>query len=174
MEGLERFISGLGYKLKIQHSHVPEKVEFLSSRFYRTSEGFHLGKKPGSVISKLSYFLYKPHLKFDDYLGYLKGAVISLKPVCNHVPFLRVYCERLLELTVHVNAIKPEEIEHHMYRLGQIHELDSETWDGFYEVYGLGSEDEEIFAKKLKKVTVLPFLLESLSLEHMVQVDDEM
>lgn len=174
MQELRNFVTRLGYVLKIQFSNVPEKVEFLSSRYYRNSEGFHIGKKPGSVISKLGYFLFKPHLKFEDYLGYLKGAVISLKPVCNHVPFLRVYCAKLLELTEQVNAIKPEDIEHRMYIKGQISELDETTWDGFYEVYGLTEDDEADFALQLSKVKSLPFILNSPYLDDLVRVDDEL
>ena len=173
--GLESWIRDLGYKLKVQWSKgVPEKVEFLSSRFYRTNKGLLIGKKPGRLMTKVGYFL-KKHVDFSTYLEYLKGSLESLGPVANHVPFLRVYRWHVLKLLAkYQSRVDVWERQYKMQFGGREFDADNETFVGFDAVYGLSLKDEQNFAKYLMKIDELPFLASHCAIDKMVAVDDEM
>lgn len=174
LEGLKSWISSLGYKLKIQASHIPEQVEFLSSRFYATRNGYRIGKKPGRVLTKIGYFMKKQHLSKDGYFEYLKGSLLSLGPVIQHVPFLRTYAKVVLD---YLAKVKPRfNIRAQQYKMqngGQLYEADDETWLGFEQVYDLTSSDEKVFENHLLKwVNEMPAMVSSPYVDKMVLVDD--
>lgn len=176
MDGLAYYVKALGYKLKIQWSDNPTKVEFLSSRFYSlTPEFYSLGKKPGRLMSKVSYFLSKPNMKFSKYQRYLKGSLHSLIPMSNHVPFLRVYVKILLDNLKHLDGIYDYEALKYKIKGGKVHETTECTWSGFTEVYGLDEEAEKIFAAKLAcNAGQMPYLMHSEYVDSMVAVDDDL
>lgn len=176
VKGLEGWSKGLGYSLKVQYSvGVPEQVEFLSSRFYRTKEGLVIGKKPGRLMTKVGYFL-KKQVDFEVYLDYLKGSLESLGPVSNHVPFLRVYRWHVLSL-LEARSAKVDHFDR-MYKMeygGKDHDADEDTFFGFELVYGLTRKDEARFSDYLKAtVKRLPYLCSHEAIDEMVRVDDEM
>jgi hypothetical protein len=178
VNGLEEWITNLGYKLKVQYSvGKPWVVEFLSSRFYPVGGVLRLGKKPGRVLVKIGWFLYRNNIKdMATYTQYLKGSLVSLAPVANHVPFLRTYCKVVLD---YLKEIQPlyniEESMYKMFTSGSIFEPQDDTFVAFQEVYGLDHQNELEFEKELKAcVRKMPYLMNSPFIDSMLAVDEAM
>jgi hypothetical protein len=145
---LRAWNADLGYSLKVKVTTNIASAEFLSSRFWPTVDGYRIGKKPGRVLTKIGYLLYRHNVTSEDYLKSYKGTLISYLPTANHVPFLRVYIrcllEKLSDVTAHYNVDT-------IYRMnGSISEADSSTWAAFEALYGLDEADEKAFEAQLR------------------------
>jgi hypothetical protein len=175
-DGLRLWATNLGFSLKIQMSRLVHQVEFLSSRFYPINGVYHLGKKAGRVLTKIGWMLQKQGRDFDENVKYMKGTLISLLPVANHVPFLRVYIQEFLNVLSGVETkIDMDEYVYKDYLNGKCFEPALDTFNAFYEVYGLSEEEEDVFRKELKVCfNHYPYLLDSEYVDQMAKVDDEM
>jgi len=78
-------------------------VEFCSMRIYPSLQGFVFGPKPGKVMAKLGIFCDPPAKCNSKVL--LRGSALSLIKGCWHIPPLRSYLQRILELTEEVSAL---------------------------------------------------------------------
>jgi hypothetical protein len=148
-KAMESAAKDLGYKLKVGASTEVMSAEFLSSRFYPTCRGHRIGKKPGRVLSKIGWQVYKAGRKPEEYLRYFAGSLISYLPTSTHVPFLRVYIKVMLGHLEHLNPLHSSENVHRMK--GEEAQADECTWAAFESHYGLNSEDEIQFEKALRR-----------------------
>jgi hypothetical protein len=73
------------------------KAEFCSNLFYETSLGLMMAPKPGKVISKLGYFISPPRNILPQAI--VRGTALGLYNACNHIPPLKAYLDRILQLT---------------------------------------------------------------------------
>jgi len=72
-------------------------AEFCSNLLYRTDKGLVFAPKPGKVIAKLGYYINPPH--GVEPASIVRGTALGLWNACSHVPPLRAYLQRLLDLT---------------------------------------------------------------------------
>jgi hypothetical protein len=161
-----------GYSLKLITTTKLMEVEFLSSKFYSTNEGYKFGKKPGRGLSKLGTFLHKYGADENDYLSYLKGTLISYKPTGNHVPFLRVFIQEVLK---RLEGLTPkfDYVDDYILK-GDTFETDTTTWVDFENYYGLGEEQEEIFKQdfiELLDQYGLNFVMDSEMVDTIFELD---
>lgn len=147
--GLVEWATSFGFKLKVGYSLNIIDAEYCSSRWYPCANGHCFGKKPGRTMCKIATFLSKPELKADDYLCYLHGTLKSVLPTANHVPFLRVFVHKLMELVKdHDPRGKQQE-----YKItgDELKEANADTWLSFVDCYGYDEEDELRFEKDLSE-----------------------
>jgi hypothetical protein len=158
-EKLVRYVSDLGFKLKIQVSANPTEVEFVSCRFFPVVGGYAIGKKPGRVLCKMGWMLWHPHRSVDEYNSLLKGSMLSYRATGMHVPFLRVYLRVFNERLASVKAKVSDPSYSHRLSGETTYVVCKATWDAFELVYGLTREDERVFERKLRKnILHLPML----------------
>lgn len=150
LQGLFEYAAKLGFKLKAAESANAYDIEFISCRFLDSNMGYCIGKKPGRVLAKLGWMMWKPHLSWGEWEALFKGNLISYKSTASHVPFLRVYVRHFLELLKDVNAKFDFDWEHRLTGT-DFPQANTSTWVQFEETYGLTRNDEAVFEKELKK-----------------------
>jgi len=72
-------------------------AEFCSNLVYMCNKGLVFGPKVGRVIAKLAYYI-NPPLKVLP-ASIVRGTALGLYNACSCIPPLRVYLDRLLDLT---------------------------------------------------------------------------
>jgi hypothetical protein len=134
------------------------QVEFCSMRIYPSLQGFVFGPKPGKVMAKLGIFC-DPPAKCDPRV-LIRGSALSLIRGCWHIPPLRSYLQRILDLTEDVSAhptrredwqMRFEPCEEHpdvWYALETTHQWSREMQEGL---------DRELSSVNLQSCTVGPF-----------------
>lgn len=172
-EKLVNHVEELGFKLKIQVSEHPTDVEFISCRFYPVKGGYAIGKKPGRVLTKIGWMLYKPNRTAQDWESLLKGSLLSYEATGFHVPFLRKYLEVMDERLKHVEAQVDKDDRSLKYRMkgDKCYIVTDDTWAAFERVYGLTEDDEVRFEQMLKEVKSMPYMFSSDAVEAMYVVD---
>jgi len=109
-------MSGYGLASEAQHRRNLEEIEFCSNLFYRTAEGCTFGPKPGRVMSKLGYFINPPLNVSRESL--VRGTALGLYGACSHIPPLRAYLDRLIDLTDGHEAFRPLPLDWQMTYAG--------------------------------------------------------
>jgi len=96
----------LGFEAKfiMRASHLD--LEFCSNRIYPVEEGYVFGPKPGKVIQKLGFYINPPHVKQVSRESMVRGTAIGLIAACWHIEPLKMYLQRLLDLTKGHNSYK--------------------------------------------------------------------
>lgn len=175
---LQQHASSLGFKLKIQTSRNPTKVEFVSCRFYRVGHCFCIGKKPGRTLVKLGYLMHKANMKQERYEKLLLGVVISYLPTGLHVPFLRVYLEEVYDYLT-AKHVKPEYDHKAVFRLrGTINDFRDGPVDSLfmntYEIAGCSERSfRQLIVDALSKYG-LPCIVDSPAVDRLLAVDTEL
>jgi hypothetical protein len=107
-------------------------AEFCSNLLYRTDKGLVFSPKPGKVIAKLGYYINPPH--GVEPASIVRGTALGLWNVCSHVPPLRAYLQRLLDLT---DGIVPHKVptEEWKMKYDPVKET-PETWITLDQHYG--------------------------------------
>jgi len=144
IKDLERWITNLGFKPKINIRPTVATLEYCSGYFYQINDApsklaFCWGPKVGKAGLKLGWNKNTP---FDDPFNaarHLRGVAMGLDQQTNHVPILRAIIKRYLQLTNAVLATP--KYEHHQIRARKSHPATPEIMDQFYELYGLTVED---------------------------------
>lgn len=168
---IHRYCNDLGFKLKIQVSENPTSVEFISCRFLPVKEGYALSKKPGRVLSKMGWMLYKPCRSMKQWRALLKGSMLSYTATGLHVPFLRIYLNKMFEELKDVVADTTNPSLKYRIEGKERYTCNKATFEAMYEVYGLTKKDEERFSKQLDKIKEFPYLLNSREVKLMASVD---
>lgn len=91
------WMAKLGFDAVAIYRDNIEDVEFCSNLLYKTRQGLVFSPKPGRVMAKLGYFINPPKKVTGPQL--VRGTALGLYNACYHVLPLRVYLDRLLELT---------------------------------------------------------------------------
>jgi hypothetical protein len=105
----KQWCADLGLQAKCSTTDKITRAELLSMKFYHTKDGYRCGKKPGRVLAKLGWAMYKPGLKKQDWDQLFKGTLISIRPVTNVVPMLGYFVNRCLQELEGVKAVFAEE-----------------------------------------------------------------
>jgi hypothetical protein len=150
IEKMKSFYAECGFIIKIEWSHDPTSVEFLSCRFYPVGNTYLLGRKPGKVLAKLGYGLATRPRKQTEYYQLFKGTLLSLQSTGAHVPFLRVYISTCLSYLNNVDPLFDGDAVHRSQD-DTVVSPTSETYVAFQLLYGFDRHDEELFRQQLKK-----------------------
>lgn len=177
---LKAWCSNLGFTVKVGCTTNCTEAEFVSSRWYPSSVGYAIGKKPGRTLTKIGYHLAKQGRKPAAYAGYLKGTLLSYLNTANHVPFLRIYVWALLD---YLSDVTPRYDPQALWRNGGVEpedqarghiEATDDTWAAFYQLYGYTEDDERVWGEALIRKLYrygLPCIVSSVEVKHMFEVD---
>jgi len=149
---LKAWCASLGFIAKVKCTDVLSRAELLSMKFYTIGNSVVVGRKPGRVIARLGFMKHKMGFKDEDYKASFKGTLLSILPLANHVPFLRVYVRLCLKELENVTAVFEEDDRDWRVKCegAQLHEADDGTWAEFIKAYpGMNREVEKNFAKML-------------------------
>jgi hypothetical protein len=174
---LIEWVRSLGCILKCSLVENCVEAEFLSRRFYPTGATYSVGVKPGRLLSKVGWFIYKNGIDDPTYERYLMGTLLSLRDTSNHVPFARVYVRKLLEY-LESRGTTPRYHEKVEYWLkgADLREADESTWAAFTLTYGLTRADEHLFELQIEEAlrAGLPYMSDSRFVDLMVDIDFSM
>jgi len=143
------------------------KLEFCSKVLYPTEDGLLLGGKIGRVLSRAGYFLDVQRESTP------RAAAMSQLNDNYHVPFLRQYFTRVLQLLPLEKGrqrLSPE--YQHTFHVEGRHEYGEETWRFLEYRYGLIKQDLLEFEALLASIKQLPAIVEWPRLADLVAVDD--
>lgn len=147
----EKVWSALGHS---NSTHVSTKlceVDFLSKLWYPVGNTYLLGGKIGRVLSRAGWFL---DCKDEQTI---RGAALSAYQDNAHVPFLREYFQRVIDLTVGMK-VKGRAHEYAVHTR-EAHDYDQDTMAFVEERYGLTKHDLKTFTDLLAAVRSLPVVV---------------
>jgi len=122
----------LGFDSEAVYRESILDAEFCSNLVYQVKEGLVFGPKPGRVVSKLGYFINPP--AGVPVKSLVRGTALGLYAGCNHIPPLRAYLDRIMELTQDATAYYEPNAE---WKMNYITAHDTpETWVTLYRRYG--------------------------------------
>jgi hypothetical protein len=197
-EDLTEYMTKLGFVIKILVTEKLAATEFLSSKFYRVGNEVAIGKKPGRVITRMGWFLQKQTIRtYKQWMEVLNATMVSLLPTSNHVPFLRLYVQKVYNWTstvidspfldykdvlskmkipryAHIKEVFADSWKH-IIRGTRILEPTEETWEDFHDAYGLTAEDEKIFGEQIDEALELyglPCIVSSDYVDIMIRKED--
>lgn len=152
---------GLTYTYRVTtqlHLH-----DFCARIVYPTADGPVAGPVIGRALARAAW-----HLDWsNDGNQTLRSMAIGRLQDSYHVPFLREYFQRLLELADGPLGGRPTPGMHAARR----HEYSAEVWEVLDSRYGLSPADLEEFNGLLRRVTSLPALVDWPPLRAMVDLD---
>lgn len=152
----------LGYTLTLNVGKYLEDREFCSRWFYPVA-GRHIpGSKIGRVLARAGWFL-----DCKDEQTIMSAALSSLTDNY-HVPFLKEYFERVVQLAPRKLGGRPQDWSWHC---GARHVYDDSTMDFVSRKYGLVKQDLEEFKKLLASVKSLPVVLDWQPLARLLEID---
>jgi hypothetical protein len=158
-ENHRRFSSDHGFPLKfLLATRDISKVDYCSRVFWSVDHPDYpvlLGPKIGKVLSKIAWTREKP----KSPLQHIRGVALGLQKPCSHIPVLREYVMKLLELTASAEAVaifNPYSINSQL-----VHQFDND-WDYFLRI--LDTDLDSIFdlINQIEAVDTLPFIIDSL------------
>lgn len=153
----------LGYKVTPHISYSLDDVDFCSRWWYPTPDGILPGGKIGRVLSRAGWFLECKDAQT------IRGAAIGALQDNYHVPFLRQYFIRVLEITVG-QKVRGRSSEYSIH-MSKRHEYGPETLAFVERKYGLSEKDLTHFEELLAQCTKVPMLLQWDRLDACLAVD---
>lgn len=147
----ERVWAALGHS---NTTHVSSKlceVDFLSKLWYPVGASYLLGGKIGRTLSRAGWFL---DCKDEQTI---RGAALSAFQDNAHVPFLREYFQRVIELTAG-QKVKGRTHEYAVHTR-EAHAYDQNTLAFVEERYGLTKHDLDTFTALLAAVRSVPVVV---------------
>lgn len=155
-DAIANWAKNFGFILKFLVSENIYDMEFLSMIPYVVNQKIYMGRKVARVMMRSAWFLYDvttKDLTNDQWLQVWKGSIISNLPAANHVPFLRIYYNTILNRLSKVQAkfIESTEEVQVLTKDCEIVDTAMDTWDFFTSRYGLGQLDEIRFANELEE-----------------------
>jgi len=139
-----------GFEAKFIRRPEPLKLEFCSNRLYPVASGYVFGPKPGRVMAKMGYVINPPSKRTVPPKSMVRGMALGLMPACYHIEPMRIYIERLLELTEGHEAYFGRDEEWKMNYTTQ--QPVPATSAALYEQIGWNPVMSEILREDLKKV----------------------
>jgi hypothetical protein len=165
INSFEKHLTNLGFKPEAQLRELMSESTFCSKLFWPSLEGPVLAPMPGRILARLGWNLTQSGA------ANLRGAAESLKRGCSHIPFLRLYIKRTIELTSGQKSKTERRSEEWTYAFEKYHSPSRETWAFFFERYGLGEAQEIEFGKALNQITALPCVIENESMAIIIAKD---
>lgn len=157
----------LGFVVDVLVTEDPWHATFCSKLFWPAYVSGHpsnvLGPLPGRQLGKVAWTV-----SLSD--GNFRGAMLSLNHDAAHVPFIRRYIPRMLELTRGQESRAPKHLLHQI-RSSEAHELHPDAWLWVHERYGLSESDEHDYAAWLSTIRALPCVATNLTIQRMVDID---
>lgn len=151
----------LGFELTVRLC-LPHQIVFCRNRPWPSTHGTIFGPCIGWIMARLGWHVTDPR-------GWSPAAVArGLIPSCNHIPFLRFFIRRMVELTPNCAAAPTPEWA---IRSTIVAEPVPESYAMVYDLYGLTLSDEEDFARLMLSVQELPISLTWPHLAHCFEVD---
>jgi hypothetical protein len=144
-------------------------LDYCSRYFWPTSShplGYVLGPKPFKVLCKIGF----SKTEVENPKQHARGVALGLYRDVQHVPLLREWCARVLEITSHVVS---EEISNKYAIHSTVGcEPTPLTSDHLYQRYGLTELDVSNFVEQLKQATDLPYFVSTdIDFESCLKVD---
>jgi hypothetical protein len=141
-------------------------AEFCSCVVYHTKQGLVLGPKIGKVMAKVGFFVNPPcHV---SQASLVRGTALGMLTSCNHIPPLRAYMHRLLELTDGVipwfSQAEEWKMKHETY------EEVEETWLLLDQRYRWSTDLQKLFEEDLRNAK-LGDLMASSCAQYLCEID---
>jgi hypothetical protein len=160
LEFVDEWDTSLGFATKRAHRANVDELTFCSAHFvpaHVNGRATHvLAPDWKRVVSRLGWVVnpafnvHNPKVR----LGVMRGNALSLYNVSRAVPMLRVYVDRLLQLTA---GAQPRSPGYTPLERMQVTTATNICFDSAsYARYGLGPADEQAFADRLAQVPSLP------------------
>ena len=168
------FMADLGFICKPGFTEKLIEAEYISKRFYPVNGMYRIGCKPGRVITKIGWMMYKTGLTEEDWYNTYMATLNSYLPTCAHVPFLRVFINESFKYLAD-KGYEPVGNLENQYRLqGEIYEPADDTYAAFYDLYGYSRADEVIFSRNFRNHLEkygMPSIMDSSYVDHMFAID---
>jgi len=164
---LEEELKSYGLKAKVVIRDDPRQAEFCSGRFWPSATGTVWGPKPARVMSKAFYS--KRHVPEKQLAQWAKGVALGFARECNHVPVLRAFVARTLQLTEDVVANEVAEVGR--IRSRKQEEVCEETNEVMMSVYGLTPSEVLELEDYIYRAPALPCYLSHPYFENMILSD---
>jgi len=161
----------LGFKVKfVTITTSVVDLDYCSRYFWPTDGhplGYILAPKIGKVLNKIGFSrTHETDLNLRN-----RGIALGMLNDVNHVPFLREWCHRLLEITT--RALKTEDKVRYGFHSDTPYEYNDLTWDHLFERYGLTQNDLSTFVSNLQEADSLPYYVEfPVKLSSLLEVDN--
>lgn len=156
---------GLGMGFRLTPIFFSNGPEFCSKWFYPTGGLLLMGGKIGRVLTRAAWF-------FENDTSPIKSSARSQLRDNYHVPFLRQYFEKVVELTDGMVEPPLTKERRHYWHTEKPHEYDDSTWEFVTAKYGLTRQDLGEFVALLAEVTSLPVVVDWPKIHHLVQIDN--
>jgi hypothetical protein len=128
--------SQLGMTVKIKEVHHISELGYCSGSFYPIEDGYKWGVNPFRILSKFGVNYH--HHPSKNLPGLLKGTVISMLPICGHVPLLGELFDSLSKSDL--IAILPKE-QPWKTSSSFVHQVTPDAIEFFLSKYGWSLED---------------------------------
>jgi len=158
----------LGYEVEITITRNPEDVTFLSGAFYPVGGVVYWGPLPGRQLAKIGWSLRR-HAQAKSWKEF--AGILNSYRDYSFIPFLRRYVDIVSQLIPEPHRLAPPSLKWMVGPGITPQAPDHDTWDWFYQRYGLNRSDEDYFAAQLLAVDVLPYMIHNESVSIMVDVD---
>jgi len=161
--------ASMGFLVKFYDTSTQlHELDYCSRYFWPTDShllGYVLGPKIGKVLNKIGYSRTATKCQYARN----RGIVLSMYKDVQHIPFLREWSHRLLQLT---EGVTPEELPYtHSIHSRKASELCSRSLSFLYRKYGLTDMDLYIWQQELSKVTSLPYHIEVDWVDEVLDID---
>jgi hypothetical protein len=153
-------------------------MEFCSSRFWPTSTGIVLGRKPGCAIPKLGWYLQCPAKKVD---GVHLSTLIGELNGCRFIPPTYAIVRAQLNL-LQARGVKAVKLTRDLRRTEEnirvyaqlVHQPTEETYSMLTEVYDWTPEDQSGLEQCMSALSSLPSVLSYPPLSKLLTVDADL
>jgi len=141
---------------------LPWEIVFCRNRPWPSDRGTLFGPCVGWILARLGWHATDPR-------GWSPGAVArGLQPSCNHIPILRLFIKRMIEVTPDTEAAPAQEWA---LRATAPANPVPESYVMLYNLYGLTEADEEDFAHLMATVEKAGTAIHWPHLNHCFEVD---
>jgi len=149
--GWVNHFSDYGMKTDVVWRSKPWDLQFCSMRMMPCAEGWAFVPKAGRVASKIGYMV-NPPVSLAQHKQIVRGTALSLLPFCTCSPPLVSYFNRILSLTLGVQAVLVKE---EPWRMVAQHTTPNQlTQDCFNYQYRWGDRLQEILDEDLNKCSL--------------------
>jgi len=157
----------LGFNSEALYRDDIFSVEFCSCRVYEIGDNLFFGPMPGKVLSKLGFINTPPVDVSRESL--LRGVALGLQTLCNYIPPIKTFVDRILQLTQGNQAYHGPEAQFkgmawQMDFASYDHTYNSQVMTSLFETYGWtpnhqASLDTSVSTLNLDEVIVHPGFL---------------
>jgi hypothetical protein len=162
-----------GFKVKfVKISTKVSDCDYCSKYFWPTDGhpvGYLLGPKPGKTLAKLGWST-RAH---QNLMKHNRGVALGLLPAVGHVPFLKEFVNRVLEIT-NVDSCKDVTADVRKYKVETSKAFDycDRTWPFLAELYDCDKVDVDLFQHTLDQMITFPYHFTSEIVGRMEHVDN--